>query len=311
MTPPLKGLQAVAPRMGEELGDTVERANNSEGSSMSNENTPLCEMLSPNLLRGRAAFVTGGGSGINLAIARGLASVGADIALCGRSQSKLDVAAKELSQYNVRVLSAAADVRDRDSLGEAINSAASEFGRLDTVVAGAAGNFFAPAESLSSNGFRAVIDIDLVGSFHTAQAAFDHLRPTKGNILFVSAGQSKLPFANQSHAGAAKAGIDNLMTNLALEWGRFGIRSNSVVPGPIRDTEGMRRLTEPVGIERWNQAVALGRFGYAHEVAAIAVVLSSRLASYVTGARIVVDGGLELSGLGAISQALSAATPPD
>src|ERR1700741_1090432 len=111
MIPPLKGLQALAPRMGEQPGHIVERANNSEGSSMSNENTPLCEMLSPDLLRGRAAFLTGGGSGINLAIARGLASVGADIALCGRSQSKLDVAAKELSQYNVRVLSAAADVR--------------------------------------------------------------------------------------------------------------------------------------------------------------------------------------------------------
>ena len=100
------------------------------------------------------------------------------------------------------------------------------------------------------------------------------------------------------------------MANLALEWGRFGIRSNCVVPGPIRDTEGMRRLTEPVGAAPWNQAVPLGRFGYLHEVSAIAVVLSSPLASYVTGARVAVDGGLGLSGLGAISQALSAATPP-
>lgn len=120
-----------------------------------------------------------------------------------------------------------------------------------------------------------------------------------------SAGQSNLPFANQSHVGAAKSGVDNSIANLALEWGRCGIRSNSVVPGAIRDTEGMRRLAEPVGADICNPAVALGRFGHAEEVAAMAVVLSSPLASYATGARVVVDGGL--SGPRAISHALAVA----
>ena len=171
---------------------------------MSTETTALSELLSPDLLRGRAAFITGGGSGINLSIARGMASVGADIALCGRSRDKLEAAAEELRQYSVRVVAAPADVRDREALGQAIDSAAAEFGRLDTVVAGAAENFFAPAETLTSSGFRAVIDIDLVGSFHTAQAAFEHLSSTKGNILFLSAGQSNLLFANQSHVAQLK-----------------------------------------------------------------------------------------------------------
>src|SRR3989442_11163427 len=156
-----------------------------------------------------------------------------------------------------------------------MDTAARKLGRLDTVVAGAAGNFFAPAEKLSTNGFRAVIDIDLTGSFNTAQASFEHLKLSTGNILSVSAPQSYLPFANQCHAGAAKAGVDNLMANLAFEWGRFGIRSNAIVPGPIQDTEGMRRLPEPIGTDVWTQAVALGRFGHVEEVAAIAVILSS------------------------------------
>lgn len=265
----------------------------------------LTDHLPSDLLAGHAVFITGGGSGINLAIAHGLASVGADIAICGRSQDKLDAAAAQLREHGVRVVTVAADVRDSDAMNRAVNAAAEDFGRLDTVVAGAAGNFFAPAEAISPNGFRTIVDIDLFGSFNTAHAAFEHLKAARGSILFVSAGQAYLPFANQCHVGAAKAGVDNLMANLAFEWGRFGIRSNSLVPGPIRGTEGMRRLTEPVGAEIWTQAVPLGRFGEAREVAGMAVVLSSPLASYVTGARVVVDGGLGLFGLGAISNAIT------
>lgn len=270
--------------------------------------TPLSSLLSPTLLAGTAAFITGGGSGINLAVAHGFASVGADVAICGRTPEKLERAADELRrEHSVRVVTTPADVRDYDAMQVAIDTAADEFGRLDTVVAGAAGNFFAAAEAISSNGFRAVVEIDLLGSFHTARAAFGHLKASRGSILFVSAGQAYLPFSHQSHVGAAKAGTENLMTNLALEWGQHGIRSNSIVPGPIEDTEGMRRLTAPVGVQTWTDAVPLGRFGRADEIAAMAVVLSSPLASYVTGARVVVDGGLGLSGLGAISRAVAGA----
>ena len=270
--------------------------------------TPLNELLCPSLLAGKAVFITGGGSGINLAVAHGFASVGADVAICGRTPEKLEHAAAELRQaHSVRVITAPADVRDFDALQAAVNAAAEDFGRMDTVVAGAAGNFFSAAEAISSNGFRTVVEIDLLGSFHTARAAFEHLKASQGSVLFVSAGQAYLPFAHQCHVGAAKAGIENLMTNLALEWGHYGIRVNSVVPGPIDGTEGMRRLTAPVGVEMWTDSVPLGRFGRADEIAAMAVVLSSPLASYVTGARIVVDGGLGLSGLGGISRAVAKA----
>lgn len=266
----------------------------------------LNELVSPTLLAGTSAFVTGGGSGINLAIAHALASVGADVAICGRSAEKLEAAAGELRAHGTDTLAVAADVRRPEDLKAAVDTAAERFGRLDTMVCGAAGNFFAPAEALSPNGFRTVVDIDLLGSFHAASAAFEHLRASRGSVLFISAGQAYLPFANQCHVGAAKAGVDNLMANLAFEWGRFGIRSNSLVPGPIAGTEGMQRLSEPAGAGVWTEAVPLGRFGAPHEVAAMAVVLSSPLAAYVTGARVVVDGGLGLSGLGAISRAVTA-----
>ncbi|MGZ4516938.1 MAG: SDR family oxidoreductase [Mycobacteriaceae bacterium] len=265
--------------------------------------------LSPELLSGRSVFITGGGSGINLAIANAFASVGADVAICGRTESTLVAAAEQLREHGTRVRTAVADVRDPDALKDAIDGTAAQFGSLDTVVAGAAGNFFAPAESISPKGFRTVVEIDLLGSFHAAHGAFEHLKSSRGSLLFVSAGQSYLPFAFQSHVGAAKAGVDNLMRNLALEWGHYGIRSNSIVPGPIAGTEGMERLSGPVGEQAWIRAVPLGRFGTAEEIAAMAVVLSSPLAAFVTGAQIIVDGGLGLSGLGSLSQAVGAAVP--
>lgn len=267
----------------------------------------LTELLSPRLLAGTAAFVTGGGSGINLSIARSFAQVGADVAICGRTEQRLHDAAEELRSWGGRVCTAVADVRDPDAVAAAVTHAANEIGPLTTVVAGAAGNFLAPAESVSSNGFRAVVDIDLLGSFHTAHAAFDQLKQTRGSVLFISAGQSDCAYLYQAHVGAAKAGIDSLMRHLAVEWGPHGIRSNSIVPGPIEGTEGMKRLAAQVGRQAWTDGIALGRFGSPEEVAAMAVVLASPLASFVTGARIVVDGGLALAGSGIVNRATAAA----
>ena len=269
------------------------------------------DLLPPELLRGHTAFVTGGGSGINLGIARAFARAGANVAICGRSEPKLQAAAAELTGLGASVSYSQADVRDPDAVEAALERTAAELAPVSIVVAGAAGNFFSPAEALSPKGFRTVVEIDLLGSFHTAHAAFEQLRETRGTLLFISAGQAYLPFAQQAHVGAAKAGVENLMRNLALEWGRFGIRANALVPGPIDGTEGMKRLAGPVGEQVWTDAIPLGRFGSVDEMAAMAVVLSSPLASFVTGAQIVVDGGLGLSGLGSLSSAVADAAALD
>lgn len=267
------------------------------------------QYLNRDLMRGTSVFITGGGSGINLAIAHAFARVGADIAICGRTRERLEAAASELKVHEVRVSTSVADVRDPDLVAAALAKTQDDLGPISTLICGAAGNFLAPAEMLSSKGFQTVLNIDLLGSFHAAHAAFEQLRQTRGSVLFVSAGQAEQPFLHQAHVGAAKAGIDSLMRHLALEWGPYGIRSNAVVPGPISGTEGMKRLAEQVGEQAWTDGIPLGRFGDADEVAAMAVVLSSPLAAFVTGARLEIDGGLTLSGSGLVNRALAASSP--
>jgi NAD(P)-dependent dehydrogenase (short-subunit alcohol dehydrogenase family) len=267
----------------------------------------MSNLLHPDLLRGRSVFVSGGGSGVNLAIARACAHVGANIAICGRTEEKLKMAAEELTGLGARVSYSVADVRDWDAVQSAFEFAADELGPMDAVVCGAAGNFLAPAELLSTGGFKAVVDIDLLGSFHVAKAGFAQLVETKGSVLFVSGGQSQMPFTHQAHVAAAKAGVDQLMRSLALEWGPLGVRSNSIVPGPVSGTEGMRRLAETAGPEVWSSMIPLGRWAEPEEIGTMAAVLVSPLASFVNGAQVVVDGGMAMSGSSSFNQAVLAA----
>jgi NAD(P)-dependent dehydrogenase (short-subunit alcohol dehydrogenase family) len=271
--------------------------------------TDIREYLPDNLFAGKTVFVTGGGSGINLGVAKCFAALGAGVAICGRTAERLDAARAELEGLGAPVSTAVADVRDYEALAAAFETSGEELGPIHTLVAGAAGNFLAPAEKLSANGFRTVVDIDLVGSFNAARAAFGQLRSTRGNLIFISAGQAFIPYAAQAHCGAAKAGIDNLMQNLALEWGRYGIRSNSIAPGPIEGTEGMKRLGTRDGETQraLERAIPLGRYGTADEIGHTAVFLASPLAAYITGTRVVVDGGMNLPGSGVFTQVVAAA----
>ena len=146
---------------------------------------------------------------------------------------------------------------------------------MDVLVCGAAGNFLVPADKLSANGFRTVIEIDLLGSFNASRAAVDQLKATRGTIIYISAGMAYMPHAYQVHVGAAKAGIDMMMKNLALEWGPHGIRVNSIVPGPIEGTEGAKRLTSPEAHAAFVETVPLRRMGTADDIGQTAVFLAS------------------------------------
>src|SRR5690625_3157220 len=263
--------------------------------------------LSPTLLEGHVAFITGGGSGINLGLARAFARCGAAIAICGRTEEKLATAAEDLRGMGARVAYKAADVRDPEALQASVDQAVAELGDISITVAGAAGNFFAKAEEMSSNAFRTVIDIDLMGAYHAARATFPSLQRTRGSIPFSSASQAFKATKYQAHVGAAKAGIEMLMKDLAVEWGEHGIRSNSLVPGPVAGTEGMARLAGPTGDDMWKRAVPLGRYAETEEIGAMAAVLSGPLGAYVTGSQYTVDGGLGLVGSGHISDAVEKA----
>jgi NAD(P)-dependent dehydrogenase (short-subunit alcohol dehydrogenase family) len=173
------------------------------------------------------------------------------------------------------------------------------------VVNSAAGNFLAPASQLSANGFRAVVDIDLCGTFNVSRAAFAELAKAKGAIVSITATQAHVPTPLQCHAGAAKAGIAKLTRDLALEWAGSGVRVNAVAPGPIGDTEGMRRLAPGDAEAMVKRRVPLGRYGTIDEVCDAVLFLVSRAGAYVTGATILVDGGTSLMGGAGLFDALA------
>jgi NAD(P)-dependent dehydrogenase (short-subunit alcohol dehydrogenase family) len=256
----------------------------------------IASYFSKDLFKGKTVFVTGGGSGINLGIAKNFVALGANIAICGRTQEKLDNAAVELRALGAKVCTVVADVRDMAALEAAFAKSEAELGPMNVLVAGAAGNFICPAEQLSANGFKTVIDIDLIGAFNASRAAFEQLKKTKGSIIYISAGQAFMPYAYQLHVGAAKAGIDNMMKNLALEWGKHGIRCNSIAPGPIEGTEGMRKLSSPEATKQLVNAIPLRRMGTVDDIGQAAVFLASPLATYISGTLLVVDGGQNLPG---------------
>lgn len=254
--------------------------------------SPL-DVFAPATLAGHVALVTGGGTGICRGIAEAYAGFGADVCIVSRKQDVLDKTSAELSEATGKhVVGIAADVRDPDAIKNAVAQAVERFGKLDTLVNGAAGNFLAPAAALSSNGFKTVVEIDLVGTFNAARAAFEALQQSgDGLVLNISATLHYHGTPLQIHASAAKAGVDAITRNLAVEWGRFGIRSCGIAPGPIGDTEGMRRLAPPELSAKAFQMIPAGRFGTIAEIAAAAVFLRSRAASYITGHVMVVDGG--------------------
>jgi peroxisomal 2,4-dienoyl-CoA reductase len=263
------------------------------------------------ILNGRVAFVTGGGTGITGGVARALAEAGANVALVSRSIDHLEPAAKAINDARARgssptvregsgnnlgeAFAIAADVRNFEQIEEAILATLARFGKIDIVVNGAAGNFLSPAEALSPNGFGTVVDIDLKGTFNVCRAAFAQLKEHQGQILNISATLHYLGTPMQLHVSAAKAGVDALTRNLAVEWGRYGIRVNGIAPGPIEDTEGMKRLVpEPVK-EKLKKNIPLGRFGRIKDIEQAAVFLCSDAASFINGAILVVDGGQWLS----------------
>ncbi|MEI8258826.1 MAG: SDR family oxidoreductase [Deltaproteobacteria bacterium] len=252
----------------------------------------------PNILEGRVAFVTGGGSGIGAGIAKRLAAFGARVALLGRTAEKLETVAGEIRAAGGEARTFAADVRQYAAVEAALNAVVEAYGQLDIVVNSAAGNFLAPASTLSANGFRTVIDIDLCGTFNTARAAFAHLSKTRGSIVSITATQAAVPTPLQCHAGAAKAGIEKLTRDLALEWGRFGVRVNAVSPGPIEGTEGMKRLAPSDAEDKLMKRLPLGRYGTIDEIADAVLFLVSPAGSYITGSTLLIDGGMTLLGAG-------------
>jgi len=254
------------------------------------------KVFANDILRDKVAFVTGGGTGITGGIALAFADYGARLAIASRKEENLIAKKQFIEENGGECLAVAADVRDYAAVENAIAQTLDHYGRIDIVVNGAAGNFLCSAEELSSNGFGTVVDIDTKGTFNVCRAAFHSLSESKGQILNISATLHLLATPMQIHVSAAKAGVDAITRNLAVEWGRYGIRVNGIAPGPIEDTEGMKRLVPDEIKAKIARKIPVGRFGRIEDIENAALFLCSDAASYINGVTLVVDGGHWLLG---------------
>lgn len=255
---------------------------------------------------GQTVVVVGGTSGINRGIAECFAQHGAKVAVASRSQEKVDDTVASLEKLGAaQSFGFTCDVRKQEEVEAGLKATSEQLGDIDVLISGAAGNFPAFANGMSSNGFRAVLEIDLLGTFHVMKAAYPYLKKPGASIVNISAPQAFLPMVAQAHVCSAKAGVDMVTRCLAMEWGPEGIRVNSLVPGPIDGTEGMKRLAPtPELMEMSRESVPLKRLGLPEDLGNAALFLASPMASYLSGAVIPVDGGWSLGGASDLSNTL-------
>jgi peroxisomal 2,4-dienoyl-CoA reductase len=262
-------------------------------------------VFQPDLLAGKVAVVTGGGTGIGLGISQTLASAGAEVEIASRKPEHLEPAAKQLRSSGAKVSAVEVNVREPDSVARMIDQISRQHGRLDILVNNAAGNFYAPTATLSPNAWRAVVETDLYGTFYCSQAAYPLMKAQGGGrIISISMTLHYRGWPLMAHATAAKAGVDALTRTLALEWARDRITVNAVAPGPI-PTEGVKKAFTPpgadapdlFGMEKYaSETIPLRRWGTPEDIGQMVTYLASPAGDWITGAIIVVDGGAWLAG---------------
>ncbi|OAY30165.1 peroxisomal 2,4-dienoyl-CoA reductase [(3E)-enoyl-CoA-producing] [Manihot esculenta] len=256
------------------------------------------------ILKGKVALITGGGSGIGFEISAQFGRHGASVAIMGRRKQVLDSAVSNLQSLGIVAAGFEGDVRKQEDAKRVLESTFKHFGRIDILVNAAAGNFLVSPEDLSPNGFRTVMDIDAVGTFTMCHEALKYLKKGGlgrsssggGTILNISATLHYTASWYQIHVSAAKAAVDALARNLALEWGTdYDIRVNGIAPGPIGDTPGMSKLVPKEISSKAKEYMPLYKLGEKWDIAMAALYLTSDAGKFVNGTTVIVDGGLWLS----------------
>lgn len=254
------------------------------------------KVFQPDIFKGKVLFCTGGGSGICYGMVQQIMRHGANAAIMGRKADRLNGAATQLAKdanNGTRCIATPGDVRKFDDLKAAVQKTIEQFGRIDFVIAGAAGNFLAPLDGVSPNGFKTVQEIDMLGTFHTFKATIDEIKRTHGVYIHISATLHYTAIPWQAAASSAKAGIDALSQSIAVEYGPFGVRSNVIAPGMISGTEGADRLTPKGAQSMVESRIPQQRIGVIDDIANMGVFLFSDAAAYCSGAKFVVDGAAQ------------------
>ena len=251
-------------------------------------------MFEKNLLAGKAGIVTGGSSGIGFGIAKYLLEHGAKLTITGRDPEKLHAAAAELGEG---AAASAGDVRKAEEVAANLADHLKRYGKVDFLINNAAGNFMCPLEHMSENAFKSVMDIVAHGTFLWCKAVQSPMKKAHfGRIVNIGTTYSWGPAPMVGHSGAAKAAVLNLTRTMAVEWGPLGIHTNLIAPGPIKDTEGVKRLMgHPDHAALIRNIVPVPRLGERWEIAALCAFLLSPLGDYINGAAIPVDGGFHLN----------------
>ncbi|MFG2045582.1 SDR family oxidoreductase [Dactylosporangium sp. NPDC048998] len=246
----------------------------------------------------RAVLVTGGGTGLGRAIALEFAAGGAKVVVCGRRAEPLREVRMAVEAQGGSCLDIQADLRELEQITHVVDKAISEYGRIDFLVNNAGGQFMAPAEEISPNGWRAVhnIAVDAVWAM-TKQVAVRSMIPNLSGVVFFMAFSPRRGIPNMVHATSARAAVENMAAGLALEWSRYGIRTICIAASSIA-TDGLE-AAYPEHVRRtWEQGIPVGRMGQPNEVSELISFLASRGGGYVTGTTVVADGGVDAWGTG-------------
>lgn len=245
-------------------------------------------------LSGKAALVTGGSSGIGLAFAEALAEAGADVAVTGRNEAKLEAAAERLEGYGRQVVALRSDAADEQAVDEAVAAVVGELGRIDACFANAGvSSNGVPFHEMTAQEWRRVTSVNLDGVFFTFRAAVRHMleRGGGGSLIATSSVASIHGAPRAEHYAASKAGLNAMVRGLAVEYARFGIRANTVLPGWIETPMTERLFSNEKFADRVLKRVPQRRWGEARDFGAVAVYLASDASSYHTGDCIRIDGG--------------------